>query len=206
MLTLDAQLPRVFQTDIEQLFAKVARPGLTSVTMGSWRTPNEASEHQHGLLTALGEEVEDSTANTASRAFACALSELFGRQLAAWARALDASVEGTDGTPPAELLAFCAEHAKIDLIALGLRADLNELLLVGDVMRHGEGPSAAYLRRVAPGLWDHEPTGCADTTTGLLPASESLHIREGDLDRYARAMGRFWAHVVPQPFDVAGGP
>jgi hypothetical protein len=200
MQPLENQLPRIFQANIVRLYDRVVRPGLGLLPVHSELVFGVAPTLDAFLAWASA-QVDNYTANEAGKAYALTLAAVFERQLSAQARAIVASAAASPGKNPRyeALLELCAGHAGLDLAALGLEADLKELLLVANVVRHGEGPSCDKLRAVAPNLWQYEPSEYVDIVSGKPPVSETMLIRAGDLARYARAAGRFWGHADPLP-------
>ena len=96
-------------------------------------------------------------------------------------------------------MARCATHAGLDLDRLGVQVDLTELLLVGNVVRHGEGPSCDRLRSMSPMLWAYAPSAYVDIVSEAPPVSERMRVSAYDLARYVRAAARFWGHVDSLP-------
>lgn len=97
------------------------------------------------------------------------------------------------------LLELYARHPGLDLDRLGVQADLTELLLVGNVVRHGEGPSCERLRGLAPKLWAYALSAHVDIVSEAPPASERMRVTADDLSRCVRAAAKFWGHADLQP-------
>lgn len=73
-------------------------------------------------------------------------------------------------------------------------ATLLQMVLIGNVVRHGDGPSCAKLRDEAPDLWlgnVHEGMEGVD----LHDAADDLCIRSGDVARFAATVSAFWLGV-----------
>jgi hypothetical protein len=208
MQSLEIQLPRIFQANIVRLYDRVVRPGMALLTVHSELVFGVASV-TNACLERAAAQVDNYTANEAAKAYALTVAAVFERQLRTWARSIVAS----SAVPPLgenaryeALLDLCATYAGLDLQRLGVAADLTELLLVGNVVRHGEGRSCNKLRRLAPTLWNYEPSEYVDIVTDSPPVSELMRIREADLARYARAAGRFWGHADPLPMPAREVP
>jgi hypothetical protein len=204
----ETQLPRIFQANIVRLYDRVVRPGLDLLPVHSELGFGVAPTLKT-LLARAASQVDNYTANEAAKAFALTVAAVFERQLSAQVRAIVAA--GAAASPGKNaryeaLLELCAGYAGLDLTRLGLQADLNELLLVANVVRHGEGPSCEKLRALAPGLWQYEPTEYVDIVTGSPPISEQMRIRPCDLARYVRAAGRFWGYADPLPMATVEVP
>lgn len=207
MQTLAAQLPRIFQANIARLFDRVVRPGMALLPVHSELVFGEAPSLDEFLDRAAA-QVDNYTANEAAKAYALTLSAVFERQLSAWARAIAAGGAAAVKKKPRyeDLLAYCAAYGAIDLPGLRLEADLRELLLVGNVVRHGEGGACESLRAQAPRLWDYEPSEYVDLVAGPPATSEQMRIRDDDLVRYIRATTRFWGHADPLPMAATSVP
>lgn len=92
-------------------------------------------------------------------------------------------------------------------------ATLLKMVLIGNVVRHGDGPSCAKLREEAPDLWlgnVHEGMDGVD----LHDVADDLCIRTGDVARFAQTVSEFWLAVsetyraqnpVEAPAWVTGG-
>jgi hypothetical protein len=204
MRSRDAQLPRVFEANIFRLVDAVGRTGLVLPPIHSDLARGQALAAGE-YLNGPGEPVDDHTASGAAKAFASTLSAVFGRQLRAWARAITVSKGGLNlkKSSYSELLHFCAEYGKLDLIGQGLRSDLIELELVANVVRHGDGPSCDDLSRLAPRLWAHASSTMSPSQQSR---SELMRIGQSDLQRYIRATTRFWAHLDSLPFTATAIP
>lgn len=206
MLVKD-QLPRIFQANLARLFERVVQPAMEALPVHSSLESGEAATMDQFLVRAAA-QVDNYTANEAAKAFTLILAATFERQLSIWARAVHRD-DATD-MPKArgfrELLAICAERAGIDVGHGGLGADLTEMFVVANVVRHGEGSSCEELKTIAPGLWDDAPNDYHDLLAGPLIASEHLRIRTGDLIRYIRATTRFWGLADPLPMAVIDPP
>ncbi len=194
------QFPRIFQANIDRFYQRVITPTLAGLSRHAVLVTGETASMDE-FLDRCAAQVDNHTADEAAKAFALTLDGLFERQLSRWARTNGSTAQGLD-----KLLATCAQIASIDLDAIGIAADLRELHLAANVVRHGEGRSSADLQALAPGLWDSEATDFLDLAPGPTPPSEALRIRAGDLKRYARAIMRFWGHADPLPMAVRDPP
>lgn len=196
----EAQFPRIFQANILRFYERVVRPGLALLPVHLELVFGEAPTLDAFLARAAA-QVDNHTANEAAKAYALTLAAVFERQLSVWSRAIVAGGGTAVKAKPRyeDLLEHCAIHAGLDLEGPGLRADLVELLLVGNVVRHGEGGSCDRLRAAAPDLWIYAPSQYVDIVAGEPPVSELMRIRDEDLARYVRAAGRFWGHADPLP-------
>jgi hypothetical protein len=103
-------------------------------------------------------------------------------------------------------LPACVQIGSINLAAAGMAYDLEELHLVANVVRHGEGRSCKELQATAPLLWDDAPRDYYDLAPGSTPTSDLLRIRIDNLRRYARAIVRFWGHADPLPMATLDPP
>jgi hypothetical protein len=208
MQRLEPQLPRIFQANILRLYDRVVRPGLALLPVHSELVFGEAPTLD-AFLDRAAAQVDNYTANEAAKAFALALCAVFERQLSTWSTTIVASGgAASPGRMPRfeALLTLCANHAGLDLNAIGIQTNLRELLLVGNVVRHGDGPSCTHLRNAAPSLWSYEPCAYVDIVAGPPRISELMRIQAADLARYARAGALFWGHADPLPMAVRDIP
>ncbi len=104
------------------------------------------------FLTRCAAQVDNHTANEAAKAFALTLDGLFERQLCRWAHAHGEKADSMKTALPA-----CVRIGALDLAATGMAHDLEQLHLVANVVRHGEGPACKKLQATAPLLWDSAP-------------------------------------------------
>ena len=206
-LLIKDQLPRIFQANLARLFERVIQPAMEALPVHSSLESGEAATMDQFLDRAAA-QVDNYTANEAAKAFTLTLAATFERQLSIWARAVHRD-DATD-MPKArgfrDFLAICAELAGIEFGQGALGADLTEMFVVANVVRHGEGSSCEELKTIAPGLWDDAPNDYHDLLAGPLIASEHLRIRTGDLIRYIRATTRFWGLADPLPMAVIDPP
>lgn len=196
-----AQLPRIFQANIVRLYERVVRPGLALLPVHS-ELALVAEPTLDEFLDQAAAQVDNYTGNEAAKAYALVIAAVFERQLSTWAQAIvengGASPIGREARYKA-LLKLCATYADIDLADLNIGSDLVELLLVANVVRHGEGSSCQHLRKMAPQLWDCRSFAYIDIVAGPLRVSELMRIQANDLKRYVRAVGRFWGRADPLP-------
>lgn len=205
------QLPRVFQCNLDRLFQRVIKAGLEAHPIHPQLAFGQADTLDQ-FLDRCGAQVDNYMANEAAKAYALTLAAVFERQLHTFMRQLWATGAVTPDPPPSppkrgkprppnygELLRASAAHAKIDLDALGLAAPLKELLLVGNVVRHGEGESCETLQAFAPRLWAYDPSSYVDLLPGPASPSEKMQILADDLVGYAVAAMTFWGHADTLP-------
>lgn len=160
------------------------------------------------FLDRAAAQVDNYTANEAAKAFTLTLAAIFERQLSIWAHAvhLDNAIDMPKSRGFQDFLALCAKHAGIDMKQSELGADLTEMFMVANVVRHGEGSSCEKLKTIAPALWDDAANDYRDLLAGPRIVSEHLRIRTRDLVRYIRATTRFWGLADPLPMAVTDPP
>ncbi len=201
------QLPRIFQANLARLFERVIQPAMEALPVRSSLEGGEAATMDQFLDRAAA-QVDNYTANEAAKAFTLTLAAIFERQLSIWARAVH--LDGATDMPKArgfqDFLALCADRAGIDVGQGELGADLTEMFMVANVVRHGEGSSCDKLKTIAPALWDDAANDYHDLLAGPPIPSEHLRIRTGDLVRYIRATTRFWGLADPLPMAVIDPP
>lgn len=188
------QLPRVFQANIARFHERIVLATLAQLPDHGALKAGETTSLDVFLDRAAA-QVDNHTANEAAKAFALILDGLFERQLNRWAHA-----HGLATSPQGPTLrTLCADHAGLDLVQIGIAADLKELHLLANVVRHGEGHSCDRLKAAAPHLWDNIDD-LIELAPGPVPDSERYRVRESDLRRYAGAILRFWGHLDPLSF------
>lgn len=201
------QLPRIFQANLARLFQRVIQPAMEALPVHSSLEGGEAATMDQFLDRAAA-QVDNYTANEAAKAFTLTLAAIFERQLSIWARAvhLDNATDMPKSRGFQDSLTLCAERAGIDVGQGELGADLTEMFMVANVVRHGEGSSCERLKTIAPALWDDAANDYHDLLAGPSIPSEHLRIRTGDLVRYIRATTRFWGLADPLPMAVIDPP
>jgi hypothetical protein len=206
-LQINNQLPRIFQANLARLFERVIQPAMEALPVHSSLEGGEAATMDQFLDRAAA-QVDNYTANEAAKAFTLTLAAIFERQLSIWARAvhLDGATDMPKSRGFQDFLALCAEQAGIDVGQGKLGADLTEMFMVANVVRHGEGSSCEKLKAIAPALWDDAANDYHDLLAGPPIPSEHLRIRTGDLVRYIRATTRFWGLADPLPMAVIDPP
>lgn len=205
MLITD-QLPRIFQANLARLFERVIQPAMEALPIHSSLESGEAAT-MNQFLNRAAAQVDNYTANEAAKAFTLTLAATFERQLSIWARAVhrDDATDMPEARGFQDYLTLCAELAGIDVGQGALGADLTEMFMAANVVRHGEGSSCDRLKTMAPALWD-AANDYHDLLAGPPIASEHLRIRTGDLVRYIRATTRFWGLADPLPMAVIEPP
>ena len=194
------QLPRIFQANLLRLFERVIQPAMEALPVHSSLECGEATTIEEFLNRAAA-QVDNYTANEAAKAFTLTLSAIFERQLSIWARALHPeTMRKARGFQ--DFLAVCAERAGIDIAQSELGAELTQMFMVANVVRHGEGQSCKKLKAIAPTLWDDDTNDYRDLLAGPRVSSEHLRVRMRDLVRYIGATTRFWGLADPLPMAV----
>jgi hypothetical protein len=206
-LQIKDQLPRIFQANLARLFERVIQPAMEALPVHSSLEGGEAATMDQFLDRAAA-QVDNYTANEAAKAFTLTLAAIFERQLSIWARAvhLDDAPDMPKSRGFQDFLTLCAERAGIDVGQSELGADLTEMFMVANVVRHGEGWSCEKLKAIAPALWDDAAKDYHDLLAGPPIPSEHLRIRMSDLVRYIRATARFWGLADPLPMAVIDPP
>lgn len=140
----------------------------------------------------------------ARRSFALMIGASFERQLRLWLCQADrhrvAAIQKADFNRLVELL---KEIQIVDLAGMEVAADLQELRLVVNVARHGDGPSSRELVALNPELWD---SMLRDTYAkgGLL--GYTMRVQDADLRRYLDAVQVFWSRCGGSPFRPMAAP
>ncbi|MCK1455295.1 hypothetical protein IVB36_31625 [Bradyrhizobium sp. 35] len=207
MLQTSDQLPRIFQANLARLFERVIQPAMEALPVHASPECGEAATIEQFLDRAAA-QVDNYTANEAAKAFSLTLAAIFERQLSIWARAIyrGDAIDLPKSPGFQEFLTLCAERTGIDLDQGALGADLTEMFMAANVVRHGEGPSCEKLKTIAPALCDDAANDYHDLLAGPRIASEHLRIRMRDLIRYIWATTRFWGLADPLPMAVTDPP
>jgi hypothetical protein len=150
-------------------------------------------------------QVDNHTTNEAAKAFTLVLAALFERQLSVYARA-NVAVLLPKRAGYEALLTLCAGHAGINLDGDPMGVDLVQLLVVANVVRHGDGGACERLRVMSPELWDDPDLDYVDLAPGPTPLSEQLRIRRPELLRYIYATARFWGLADMREMAVSDPP
>ncbi|MEI4507391.1 hypothetical protein WBQ88_16895 [Sphingopyxis sp. CCNWLW253] len=74
---------------------------------------------------------------------------------------------------------------------------MKEAALVGNVVRHGDGPSAVKLFELAPSLWRNLPTDLSGPA--VVECADELSIGDERLQEYADAVSLFWTAIQTKP-------
>ena len=206
-MTPQDNLPRIFQANIDRLFQLVIRPGLEALPVHP--------ELHFGETTSLDEfldrsaaQVDNYTANEAAKAYALILAGLFERQVRIWGRGLGVSMASKKpGREPfRDYLVLCAEAGDVDRYDGDLGDNLNEMFLVANVYRHGDGSSGKELRARARSRWAYDPSRYVDLLPPHSEESEQLLLQPADIIRYAGACARFWGRADRLPMAVREPP
>lgn len=199
-------LPRIYQCNLDRFFQRVVAPLIGQLPVHARLETGEAKSYDE-FLDRCGAQVDNHLANEAAKAFALTLSGAFERQLHDFVLAL---WETGKATPPStktdkpdawpslkyeQLLTISADYAGIDLEAANLSRPLAELLLVGNVVRHGEGGSCRRLSKASPRLWEDPDGQLIDLSPGPTRLSDRMRIQPADLYDFAVAAMNFWGRA-----------
>ena len=150
--------------------------------------PNAEGSHNWRVLLALGQ---------LNNQLALVIQAIWETQFRRWLRACALEAHGNDreGANIKRLPIDRLDQHLLDLRGVRLKdvpggAVLKELVLVGNVVRHGDGPSAAQLVATAQDIWTAAPT-IGDGTLSEENA-DKLVLSDARLKRYADAVQQFW--------------
>jgi hypothetical protein len=177
------------QADIHRLYVRVIQPALAEFA---------PSGDVVGETTDIDEYLEGARINTHNslchelrRTFALVLGALFERQLRSWlAEKLPTEkkrVEKANWSGLIELLDHMDSSIRVNVVM----TDLESLWSVSNAVRHGNGPSADNLLQKAPQYWDQTRMR-PDMKRDLVG---NMRIDDAQLERYAKAVMKFW-HLV----------
>lgn len=200
-------LPRIFQANVDRLFQRVIEPGLDALsTHGELRFGETVAMEE--FLDRAKAQTDNYTANEGAKAYALVLAGVFERQLRIWARNQRTGPlrEKVNNEKFPTLVAECARDAGVDLADKRLGHALNEMFLVANVFRHGDGRSLTKLRSHSPDLWIYERSRYVDVVSPNPDDSEKLLLQPRDVARYAGACVRFWGRADKLVGAVADPP
>jgi hypothetical protein len=181
--------PRISQNITDALMSRVILPGLAALPTHE-NIPKQGAASQEQFLEWSAMHFDNATAGEARRAFALTLAATFERHLRRWMF--------RHKTPNAGKMTFDA------LLAAGLEripketdysfiaATLSELVLVGNVLRHGNGRSVTALRHQSPDLWHDTPEEDHPWLEDTYLHAELMRVDEERIRRYGNAIVQFW--------------
>ncbi|MDQ1153094.1 hypothetical protein [Brevundimonas sp. SORGH_AS_0993] len=181
--------PRISQNLTARLVDNVILPGLAALPTHQGLVLSGAAS-QEEFLDRAAKHFDNVTAAEARRGFALVLAATFERHLRRWLFLA--------GTPSAGSMKFA------DLLEAGLarltdarrtpemKATLDELVLVGNVLRHGNGRSVTALRAAAPDLWHDIPEEDHHWLERTYTYAELMRVEMGHIRRYSNAILLFW--------------
>jgi hypothetical protein len=201
------KLPRIFQANVDRLFQRVIQPGLDALSVHAELRFGETLSMEEFLDRAEA-QTDNYTANEGAKAYVLVLAGVFERQLRIWARSKRTGPlrEKVSNEEFLILVADCARDAGVDLADKRLGHALNEMFLVANVFRHGDGRSLTKLRSHSPELWVYERSRYVDLVSPNPDDSEKLLLQPGDVVRYAGACVRFWGRADKLVGAVADHP
>lgn len=137
---------------------------------------------------------------TARLSFALTVGASFERNLRFWlGRAAPAVRETIHRAARPALLRWLGDLKDLDLQKLGLEADLSELWEISAMARHGDGPAADRVAAKNPSLWAHNDPYLQALYDADGLRVHSARVSDEDLDRYFRAVIRFWRLAEKSP-------
>ena len=174
------------QADIHRLYMKVIQPALAEFTP----TADVGGETKHidEFLDRARTNTHNSVCHELRRTFALVLAALFERQLRVWL---------SERMPPRKK---DVEEAKWpDLIQLvtcvdssitvsPVMAELGDLILIANAVRHGSGSSAEKLLRRKLQFWNHNAPK-PNVNRNLIG---NMRVDDAQLGLYATAVLKFW--------------
>ena len=194
--------PRTIQENLHRFYQRVIKPVMTNTPVHK-ELITGAAPSMDVFLDRAAAMVDNYTANEANKVYALVLIALFERYLRLWAGHLFAGTDiNTKRRDLMPLIDAVAVKVGIDLQAQDLRATLQEALLVGNVVRHGEGASLDTVRKIASHLIDRSKRDYVDVVDQQTPDSEWLRVRPQDIERYVCGMIRFWGLADKQPLSI----
>lgn len=188
--------PRLSQNITDRLMSRVILPGLAALPTHE-NVPKSGAASQEQFLEWAEKHFDNATAGDARRAFALTLAATFERHLRRWMFRHSTPKAGT--MPFEDLLAAAIRRLPAESARASLSTTLTELVLVGNVLRHGNGRSVTALRRLSPDLW----YDCREEDHPWLEETylhaELMRVDEGRIRRYGNAILQFWGAADELP-------
>jgi|SRR5882724_10010114 len=178
------------QADIHRLYVKVVKPALAdfALTVDTVRETTDIDE----FLELARINTHNSLCHELRRTFALVLQALFERQLRFWLSGKmpdkKESIEKASW-PHLIRLVNCVDGS---ITANPVMTDLEDLHLVANAVRHGNGPSANKLLQKKPAFWI-KPHVKRDLIG-------NMRVDDAQLQLYATAVMTFWYLAGASPF------
>lgn len=150
--------------------------------------PEVEGSHNWRVMLALGQ---------LNNQLALAIQAIWETQFRRWLRACALEAHGDDRhganikrLPIDRLDGLLLSLRGVRLMDVPGGTILRELMLVGNVVRHGDGPSAAQLVATAHDIWTSDP----EIGGGAMSEenADKLAVNDARLKRYAEAVQQFW--------------
>jgi hypothetical protein len=175
------------QADLHRLYVKVIQPALAEFA------PNNANivEEPRNIDEFWDNArmiTHDSLCYELRRTFALVLGALFERQLRFWlSEKLSSKKKNVEKAKWPELVGFinCVDSS---ITTNPLMEDLEDLWLVANTVRHGNGSSAEKLLHKKPGFWSHVSTS-PHRNRDLI---SNMRIDDAQIQGYAIAVMKLW--------------
>ena len=104
------------------------------------------------------------------------------------------------GSNARDQLSKFLDHLAIDIEQLNGWSDVEELRLVANSVKHGDGSSSIQLRQLNPKLfqlYQNDPSPYSRFHRFIRPlAGEGLYLTPDDFNRYAHALTEFWQSLL----------
>ncbi|MES0117927.1 hypothetical protein ACYG9R_17745 [Mesorhizobium sp. RSR565B] len=201
-------LPRIFQADIHRFYKRIVLPALDNLPLHSGVKTSGSAASMAEFLEHAQMHTSNMLAFEARRSFALTLDGLFERQLRIWARVyvLDDRRPGIATVEVNKLVRGVGLRHGLDLETGQVRATIEELHLLGNAVRQGDGGSLIKLRACAPHLWRYADDTVAAKSEEHAILSEGIQLSDSDFTRYVRALTRFWGLADREPGAVIDMP
>ena len=202
-------LPRIFQADLDRFYTHVVLPALSSLPVSDGVKIGGLADSLSEFLDCAQTHTSNLLAFEARRCFALTIAGLFERQLRIWAR-VHVPNDQRAGVAKKEFIKLfhnAGVRHGLDLKTKEVGSAIEELHLLANAVRHGDGDALDKLRARAPHLWRYADSTAATKSEEQSILSEAIHLSHGDFARYMRAVTRFWgladregAAVVDVPY------
>lgn len=190
------QIALIAQGDTHRFYERVVIPALQELTPQLTPSGRSLDEGETSFLELARINTHNALCYEARNSFALSLGAAYERQIRLWLShtAKDRRKEIEKISWP-HLEPLILELKNIDIKSLPISNDINELRLIVNCVRHGDGGSVSALERLNPQLWHHLSSGLRSEYAkhGLL--THSMRIADKDLARYVAAILTFWEHA-----------